>query len=76
MRMLTYANNKLYENHQSNCTKYEYKSRTQQLEHDVTEKEDECMYWYRQFEDAKETRSKGSVKSRKCPIIKKRGKLT
>ena len=51
-------------------------SRTQQLEHDVTEKEDECMYWYRQFEDAKETRSKGSVKSRKCPIIKKRGKLT
>ena len=52
--MLTYANNKLYENHQSNCTKYEYKSRTQQLEHDVTEKEDERMYWYRQFEDAKE----------------------
>ena len=43
---------------------------------EVTEKEDECMYWYRQFEDAKETRSKGSVKSRKCPIIKKRGKLT
>jgi hypothetical protein len=63
---MTYANNKLYENHQSNCTKYEeYKSRIRQLEHDVTEKEDEYMFWYRQFEDAKEARSKGSAKTRK-----------
>jgi hypothetical protein len=63
---MTYANNKLYENHQSNCTKYEeYKSRIRQLEHDVTEKEDECMLWYRRFEDAKEARSKSSAKTRK-----------
>ncbi len=62
---MTYANNKLFENHQSNCTKYEeYKSRIQQLEHDVTEKEDECIFRYRQFEDAKEARSKGSAKTR------------
>ena len=43
-----------YKDCQSNCTRYEeYKSRVQQLEHDVTEKEDECMLWYRQFDDAK-----------------------
>jgi len=41
----------------------EYKSRIQQLEQDVIEKEDECMFWYRQFEDAKEARPKGSVKT-------------
>jgi hypothetical protein len=53
-------------NIQSNCTKYEeYNSKIQQLEHDVTEKEDEYMFWYRQFEDAKEARSKGSAKTRK-----------
>lgn len=40
---------------QSNCIKCEeYKSRLQQLELDVIEKEDECMFWYRQFEDVKE----------------------
>jgi hypothetical protein len=61
---MTYANNKLYENHQSNCTKYEQcKSRIRQLEHDVTEREDECMLWYRRFEDAQEARSKGSAKT-------------
>jgi hypothetical protein len=37
-----------------NCKCQEYNSRIQQLEHDVTEKEDECMFWYRQFVDAKE----------------------
>ena len=37
----------------SNCTKHEdYKSRIQQLEHVVTEKEDECSYAYRLYEDA------------------------
>jgi hypothetical protein len=51
---MIYANNKLFENHQSNCTKYEeYKSRIQQLKHDVTEKEDEYIFRYRHFEDAK-----------------------
>jgi hypothetical protein len=75
---MTSSNNKLYENHQSNCTKYEeYKSRTQQLEHDVTEKEDECMFWYRQFECAKEARSMGSAKSRmRRHSYLKRGKET
>ena len=52
---MTYANNKLYENHQSNCTKYkECKCRIQQLEQDLTQKEEECMFCYRQFEDTKE----------------------
>ncbi|HEY7571452.1 MAG TPA: hypothetical protein VH796_08785 [Nitrososphaeraceae archaeon] len=60
------SNNKLYENHQSNCTKYkDYNSRIQQLEQDVTEKEDEAMFWYRQYEDAKEEQSIDSVKTRK-----------
>jgi septation ring formation regulator EzrA len=50
---MTYANNKLYENHQSNSVKYEeYKSRIQQLEQDVTENEDEYSYAYRLYEDA------------------------
>ena len=73
---MIYTNNKAYENHQSNCTEYEeYKSRIQQLEHDVTQKEDECMYWYRQFEDAKEARSMDSAKSRKHQHSRlKRGK--
>lgn len=64
-------------NFQSSCIKCEeYESRIQQLECDVTEREEEGMYWYRRFEDAKETQSKGSAKARKYPIIKKRGKLT
>ena len=46
-----------------NCKCQEYKSRLQQLEHEVTEKEDECMFWYRQFEDAKEARSMGSIRN-------------
>ncbi len=71
---MIYAN-KLYEHHQSNCAKYEeYKSRIQQLEHDVTEKEDEYIFRYRQFEDTKEARSNDSAKTRKRQIIKKRGK--
>jgi hypothetical protein len=63
---MTYTNNKLFENHQSNCTKYEeYKSRIQQLEHDVTEKEDEYIFRYRHFEDTKGARSMDSSKSLK-----------
>lgn len=51
---MTYANNKLHVNHELNCTKcQECKSGIQQLDN-VTEKEDECMLWYRRFEDAKE----------------------
>ena len=75
---MIYANNKLYKNHKSNCTKYEeYKSRIQQLEHDVNEKEDERMFWYRQFEDAKEEQSRGSAKTRKRRhSYLKRGKET
>ena len=62
---MTYANNKLHVNHELNCTKcQECKSGIQQLDN-VTEKEDECMLWYRRFEDAKEARSKGSAKTRK-----------
>jgi hypothetical protein len=50
---MTYANNKLYKSHQSNCAICEeYKSGIQQLERDVTEKEDECSYAYRLYEDA------------------------
>ena len=42
-----------YKECQSNSIKCgEYKSRIQQLEHDVTEKEDECSYAYRLYEDA------------------------
>ena len=67
---MTFANNKSYENHQSNCTKYkEYKSRIQQLEYAVTEKEDESVFWYRQFEDAKEARSKGLTKHGSVDIV-------
>ncbi|MFZ0329076.1 MAG: hypothetical protein WBP64_13670 [Nitrososphaeraceae archaeon] len=75
---MTYANNKLYENHQSNCTKYkECKCRIQQLEQDLTQKEEECMFCYRQFEDTKEARSKGSAKTRKRQYsYLKRGKET
>jgi hypothetical protein len=60
-----------------NCKCQEYKSRIQQLEHDVTEKEDECMFWYRQFQDAKEeARSMDSVNTRSINVVKKRGKET
>ena len=34
------------------------------LKQDLVEREDERMYWYRQFEDAKE-QPKGSAKTRK-----------
>jgi hypothetical protein len=34
------------------------------LKRDLVEREDEYMFWYRQFEDAKEARSKGSAKTR------------
>lgn len=62
---MTCANN-LYKSHQLNCTKSEEcNSRIQQLEYEVTGKEDECMYWYRQVEDAKEEQSKGFAKTQK-----------
>ena len=35
------------------------------LKQDLVEREDERMYWYRQFEDAKEEQPKGSAKTRK-----------
>jgi len=34
------------------------------LKQDLDEREDECMLCYRQFEDAKQARSKGSAKTR------------
>ena len=52
------------------------KSRIRELEHDVTEKEDEYMFWYRQFEDGKDY-DQGSAKTRKRrQRYLKRGKET
>jgi hypothetical protein len=45
-----------------------YQSKIRQiskLKQDLVEREDECMFWYRQFHDAKEARSKGSAKTPK-----------
>ena len=46
------------------------------LKQDLVEREDECKYWYRQFEDAKEVaRSMNSAKTRKHQHSRlKRGK--
>jgi hypothetical protein len=48
------------------------------LKQDLVEREDETMYWYRQFEDAKEVaRSTDSAKTRKHHHSRlKRGKKT
>ena len=35
------------------------------LKQDLDEREDKCIFWYRQFEDAKEARSMDSSKSLK-----------
>ena len=67
---MTYTNNKLYENHQSICE--EYKSRIQQLEQAVTEKEDEAMFWYRQYEDAKEALTRALPNHESVDRIRKR----
>jgi hypothetical protein len=35
------------------------------LKQDLVEREDQCMYWFRKFEDAKEEQSEASAKTRK-----------
>ena len=39
------------------------------LKQDLDEREDECIFWYRQFEDAKEMRSMDSEKHGSVDVV-------
>jgi hypothetical protein len=46
------------------------------LKQDLVEREDEALFWYRQYEDAKEEQSKGSAKTKFRHYDLERGKGT